>query len=105
MPPRKRDLAYEYDSWFGKGDKWRLAGAASALRHSTPAQVLRIKRSLDDGEKLAIGDLTFLHEVLKTAGQIKPLMDRNPDFQDFYAQSVSLFHEITTLALENEQRP
>lgn len=84
-------------------------GALQALLQRFGTQrlprMLRIKRNLDDGEKLAVGDLAFLHEVLKTAGQIKPLMDRNPDFQDFYAQSVSLFHEITTLALENEQRP
>jgi hypothetical protein len=67
-------------------------------------RILRIKQAMDTGAKLEASDLAFLHEVLQTASQIMPLIDRNPDFQELYTRSVMLYYDITTLALENEMR-
>jgi len=82
-------------------------GILLALLHRFTTQrlprLLRIKAAMEGGDKLKTTDVTFLYEVLDSASQIKPLMDRHPDFQPLYARSVLLFHEITTLALENER--
>ncbi|MFM8443895.1 MAG: hypothetical protein ACKN9W_11230 [Methylococcus sp.] len=81
-------------------------GALQALIHRFTTQrlqrLLKIKKSLDHRNKLSSSDLEFLHLMLKTASQVKPLFDRHPDFQDFYTRVVGLLHEITTQALANE---
>ena len=82
-------------------------GTLQALLHRFITQrlprLLRIKAAMEEGGKLATTDVAFLYEVLESASQIKPLMDRHPDFQPLYARSVLLFHQITSLALENER--
>lgn len=81
-------------------------GALQALIHRFTTQrlqrLLKIKKSLDHNNKLSSSDVDFLHLMLKTTSQVKPLFDRHPDFQDFYTRVVGLLHEITSLALANE---
>jgi hypothetical protein len=48
--------------------------------------------------------LAFLHEVFENAEQIKPLVDRHPEYQDVYTQALQqLYKDITDKALENEK--
>jgi hypothetical protein len=81
-------------------------GALQALIHRFTTQrlqrLLKIKKSLDHGNRLSSSDVEFLQLLLKTTSQIKPLFDRQPEYQDFYARVVGLLHDITTLALANE---
>lgn len=69
----------------------------------------RLPRALDIQEKVEGGatlddtDIEFLEEVLRDAEDIKRFVDRRPDLQDLYTRSLSLYHEITKRALENEQ--
>ena len=67
-------------------------------------RVLVIKAKVDRGEKLADFDIDFLENVLKDADEIKPHVDRVPEYQSLYTRVISLYGEITKKGLENEQR-
>ena len=66
-------------------------------------RVLEIKARVDRGEKLADFDIDFLENVLKDAEEIKPHVDRAPEYQSLYTRAISLYEEITEKGLENEQ--
>ncbi len=82
-------------------------GIATALitRFTTQRlpKALSLKEKVEGGERLDEWDIAFLREVFGDAEQIKPLVDQHPDYQEIYAQAVSLYHEITERALENEK--
>lgn len=65
---------------------------------------LELQEKVDRGEVLNDLDIEFLEEVLGDVGQVKPLLDRHPEWQDLAARMVSLYNDITTKALENEAK-
>jgi len=65
---------------------------------------LELQEKVDRGEVLNDLDIEFLEEVLGDVGQIKPLIDRHPEWQDLTARMASLYSDITTKALENESK-
>ena len=65
---------------------------------------LELQEKVDRGEVLNDLDIEFLEEVLGDVGQIKPLIDRHPEWQDLTARMASLYSDITTKALENEAK-
>lgn len=69
----------------------------------TLPKALEIKERLDRGEQLDHWDIEFLETLYQRAEQIKPLMDRNPEYQQVYAQAVHLYKQITDQALANEK--
>ena len=82
-------------------------GVATALltRFTTQRfpKILALKEKVDRGERLDDFDLAFLHDVMDHAREVKPLVDRHPEYQEVYAQAISLYGEITGKALENEK--
>ena len=64
---------------------------------------LELKAKVDQGGLLNEADIAFLEEVFANSAQIKPLLDTHPEWQELAARMVSLYHEITAKALENEQ--
>jgi hypothetical protein len=70
----------------------------------TLPKVLEIKKRVDRGELLDERDIYFLHKLLsERVKEVRPLVDRNPEYQEVYAQAVHLCKEITEQALLNEK--
>lgn len=67
-------------------------------------RTLDIKERVDRGEKLGSSDLAFLERVMSDAQEVKRYVDQVPDMEKLYARAVNLCKEITTKALENEQK-
>ena len=65
---------------------------------------LELKEKVDGGEVLNDREIEYLEEVLGDVDQIKPLIDRHPEWQDLVSQMASLYNDITTKALENEDK-
>lgn len=69
----------------------------------TLPKALEIKNRVDHGELLDRWDIDFLHKLSERAEEIRPLVDRHPEYQELYAQAVHLYKEITERALLNEK--
>jgi len=71
----------------------------------TLPKALEIKARLDGGERLDHWDIEFLETLFKRAEQIRPTIDRHPEYQGIYAQAVHLYKEIMDQAVLNEKTP
>lgn len=67
-------------------------------------RIARIRKKVESAVRLEEAELEFLRGALKSAGEAKPVFDRQPEFQDFYARSVAELRDITRLALDNEMQ-
>ena len=66
-------------------------------------RALDIQEKVNSGGKLDNFDIDFLEKVLQDSEEIKRFVDQRPDLHDLYSRAVSLYHDITEKALENEQ--
>ena len=82
-------------------------GVAMALLQRLTSQTLprafEIKERVDHGELLSQRDIDFLHTLSERAEEVRPLVNRLPEYQEVYAQMVHLYKEITERALLNEK--
>jgi hypothetical protein len=69
----------------------------------TLPDALWIKERVEKGELLTNGDIEFLERISENATQIKPLIDAQPEYQDLYTRAITLYEEIITKALANQQ--
>jgi hypothetical protein len=67
-------------------------------------RALDLKSRVDRGERLLENDMDFLKRVFDDAGTAQALADKHPEFQPLVARLISLYSEITSKALENEQK-
>lgn len=65
-------------------------------------RALAVKAEVDSGEKLNELDLLFFDEQLVEISNILHLLDRHPEYQDVAVKMVTLYHEITDRALQNQ---
>ncbi len=66
-------------------------------------RLMRIKEAVDNGEKLTDYQINFLSKALRDAAGMEPHFNRHPELQAIATKTVSLYHDITEQALENEQ--
>jgi len=66
-------------------------------------RILELKEKVDRSELLDESDMEFLQGVIDDAVHNKPLIDKHPEWQEFCAEVVHLYEEITEKALQNEQ--
>lgn len=71
----------------------------------TLPKALEVKERLDRGERLDHWDIEFLKKLYERAEEIKPMIDRHPEYQQVYAQAVHLYKVISDQALANEKGP
>jgi len=67
-------------------------------------KALDLKKKVDRGEKLDSYDIDFLETVLADATKAQELVAKHPEFKSLVGMLMTLYGEITTKALENEQR-
>ena len=67
-------------------------------------RALALKKKVDQGEPLNELDITFLEEVFSDMANIKPLLDRHPEWQNLFVQVSGLYGEIISKARDNEGR-
>ena len=65
-------------------------------------RALAIKAEVDSGEKINELDLLFFDEQLLEISNILHLLDRHPEYQGVAVRMVTLYHEITDKALQNQ---
>ena len=72
-------------------NNWRYPRAAAILER------------LQKGEQATKADLEFLDRASAAAQEVMPIIERNPEYLEFASKAISLYHDITELALKNEQ--
>ena len=66
-------------------------------------RALEIKGRLEKQETLTDQDMEFLRRVFEATQDVMPIIERNPEYHDIASKAIALIHDITALALENEQ--
>ena len=65
-------------------------------------RALAIKLEVDAGQRLSEPDLFFFEEILEEMHKLLHVIDRHPEFQLLSEKIITLYHQITERALENQ---
>ena len=72
------------------------------VNHRLPL-LIEIRNDMLDGRKLSVGELEIMDRVVKRAHSFRHFVYEHPDLKDLVGKVISLYDEIATLALKNEQ--
>lgn len=81
-----------------------LAVVIERLEEQDLPRALDLKDKLDQGGVLDDMDIGFLERVFADADELKPLLDRHPEYQNLAARLMDLYHAIMAQALKNEPK-
>lgn len=82
-------------------------GTISVLLERTKRRVptmLAMKARLLEGDTLADVEIVELTKIFESANDTRGLTDRNPELQQLVTKMISLYEDITELALANERK-
>ena len=65
-------------------------------------RALAVKLEVDAGQRLSEPDLFFFEEILEEMQKLLHVIDRHPEFQLLSEKIITLYHQITERALENQ---
>jgi hypothetical protein len=65
-------------------------------------RALEMKAKVDRGEKLEEFDMDYLSSILEDIQQIRPLLERHPEYEALVVKGLSLYKEIVDKATQNE---
>lgn len=85
-------------------DQGMLTVLVERLEKQRLPRALALKEKVDRGETLSDYDISFLEEVFTDSTNIKPLVERHPEYQTLAGKITSLYREITEKALANQQQ-
>ena len=80
-----------------------LTAIAERMAQFRLPRARELKERVDRGEVLTDSDIQFLEKVFRDAGAIAPLLEKNPEYQGIAASAMTLYTEITTKALANQE--
>ena len=80
-----------------------IAVLAKRMVEERLPKALAMKERVDKGGVLNDLDLAFLEQIVKDAGQLRPLMEKDPRVKELAGQMLQLYRGITEKALENEK--
>ena len=85
-------------------NKGVLATVMERFEKQRLPRIMDIKGSVDDGNTLNQSEIRFLGEVFKDTKQYAHFVSTHHEFNHLFSQVTSLYDEITTKALSNENR-
>ena len=85
-------------------DLGTIAVLAKRMVEERLPKALAMKERVDKGGVLNDLDLAFLEQIVADAGQIRPMMQKDPRVLEVAGRMVQLYKEITEKALENEKK-
>lgn len=84
-------------------DEGTIAALLKRSRRRIP-NLLAIKKRLEAGGTLSNLEITELEIMIKGVNDTRALVDRHPEYQELVARMVSLYGEITEMAVANEEK-
>lgn len=81
-----------------------LAVIVARMEQQRLPRAIDLKAKVEQGSVLDDLDIEFLEQVFADCNELKPLLERHPEYQDLAARMMALYREITTKALANENK-
>ena len=81
-----------------------LAVIVARMEQQRLPRAIDLKAKVNAGAVLDDLDIEFLEGVFADSNELKPLLERHPEYQDLAARMMALYRDITTKALENENK-
>jgi hypothetical protein len=75
------------------------------LNNERLPRALELKDKVDRGERLSDYDKDYLKRVVSEAGGARRAANKVPEYRELVKKMQSLYDEITSKALVNEQKP
>ncbi|EXJ16970.1 hypothetical protein [Imhoffiella purpurea] len=74
------------------------------MRTQRLPRALDLKEKVERGDRLDSFDIQFLQDVFEDAQGMQHKWDSHPELHEIIAKITHLYHEITSKALENEEK-